>query len=125
MTTSPVLIDSACRIAAPLPAVHGLQMQAIDAAFARCSSCEQLARAVGRAVVDDDDLLLERRRVHLVENQLDRVALVVDRNEHRQPQRGAIEWCTMSPPGARERAFSIANGHGRGASARSIIVTWE
>ena len=79
MTMSPVLIDSACRIAAPLPAVHRLAIELVDLAL-REQRFEDLARAVGRAVVDADDLFRDRRRAHLIDDEIDRVALVVDRN---------------------------------------------
>src|ERR1035437_6919018 len=52
---------------------------------------ETLARAVGGTVIDADDLLLHWRRVHTVENRLDRVALIEDWNQNREAKGALVE----------------------------------
>src|SRR5689334_16830408 len=79
-----------------LAPVDRLEMEPIDPSLVQ-ELLKQLSRTIRRAVVDDDDFLLKGRRVNLVENELDRVSFVVNRNEHGQPQRSAIEGCSMAP----------------------------
>ena len=55
---------------------------------------QHLARAIGRSVVDDDDLLAKGRVVDTAEDLRDGVALVVDRNDHRQDEVIRREWFT-------------------------------
>ena len=64
-----------------LSAVHGLQVQAIDAAFVK-ELLEKVAGAIGGTVVDDDDLFLNGRRGDFIENELDGVTLVIDGDQH-------------------------------------------
>jgi hypothetical protein len=67
----------------PLAPVLGLQHEAVDVARL-VEGDEALPGAVGRAVVDADDLLLHRRGVDALEDGLDRVQLVVHGDQHRQ-----------------------------------------
>ena len=64
-----------------LAAIHGLQVQAIDAAFVE-ELLEEVAGAIGGTVVDDDDLFLNGRRRDFIENELDGVTLVIDGDQH-------------------------------------------
>src|SRR5438270_13863512 len=58
-----------------LATVHWLEMEPVDATLLE-QLLEELARAVRGKIVDDDDLLGHGLGVDLVENKLDRVALV-------------------------------------------------
>src|SRR6185437_12745734 len=73
-----------------LAAIDGLAVELIDRA-AREQRLEDLVGAVRRAVVDADDLLGERRIANGVDDEIDRVALVVDRDEHGQANGATIE----------------------------------
>ena len=53
---------------------------------ARSHLAEDLAGAVGRAVVDDDDLLADRDGADPAEDLVDRLLLVVDRDDDREDQ---------------------------------------
>ena len=64
-----------------LAAIHGLQVQAIDAAFVE-ELLEKVAGAIGGTVVDDDDLFLNGRGGDFIENELDGVTLVIDGDQH-------------------------------------------
>ena len=52
---------------------------------------EELAGAVGGAIVDDNDLFQDGLAEHLVEDPLDGIALVVDGDQHRQTKRAALQ----------------------------------
>ena len=90
MTISPVLGGERGADRLALPAVLLLQDELVDVAGG-VQLDEPLARAVGRAVVHADDLLPHRRRVHAIEDRLDRVALVVHRDEHGESYRTWVE----------------------------------
>jgi len=71
---------------------HVAGQEAEDDVAAAVLLLEDLAGPVGRVVVDDDDLLLDRAEVDgadLVEQRGDRRPLVVDRDDDRQLQRSA------------------------------------
>ncbi len=82
-TRSPVTCSSPVRIAAPLPRFCSC---VDDAHRAVAELAEHVAGAVGAAVVDDDDLALERELdgAHAAHDLDDRVALVVHGHDHRQ-----------------------------------------
>ena len=61
---------------------------------------ENFARAVGRSVVDDQELFFDRHREDLRDDLADRFGLVVDGHHHRQLHGG----CLLSPGSAREAA---------------------
>ena len=83
---SPVTAAKPRRSAAPLPRVRGCQEQR-EAELA-LQPIEDLARAVGRAVVDDDQLDAHRHGEHAADDFVDRVALVEHRHDDRQQRLG-------------------------------------
>ena len=80
----------AVRTAAPLPLLRSCRNKRI-CGNVRGQPLEDVAGAVGRAVVDDDQLALhvlrQRRREHQRNAALDHGALVVDRHQDRQLHR--------------------------------------
>src|SRR4051812_36086509 len=65
---------------------------------------EHPGSAVGRAVVDDDELLVERQGVDLLQDLVDELLLVVDRDQERDPHdvsslrtASACPWSTTAP----------------------------
>src|SRR3990172_3828036 len=54
---------------------------------------DSLQRAVGRAVVNDDDLLVEAQSQHPLDDALDGDFLVVDGNDERDPHASAPAPC--------------------------------
>ena len=78
------------RIAAPLPMVHRLQELADLRPLARQRG-HDVARAVGRLIVDDDDLLVDRHVPHAPQKLRDRRPLVVAGDDHgQQGGRGSV-----------------------------------
>src|SRR5688572_11590288 len=74
-----------------LPAILGMQLQDIDASRG-LELREPLTGAVRREVVNADDLLAHRHRVDLVEDAVDRLPLVVDRDQDREDEVADREW---------------------------------
>jgi hypothetical protein len=60
-----------------------VQNQYVDPPFV-FQPLQNRARAVSRVVIDADNLLTHGHRAHLVEDLLDRVALIEHRDEHRE-----------------------------------------
>ena len=83
-TRSPVTAAKPRRSAAPLPA---FAWRSSVKPSSRCSASSIVARAVGRSVVDDDQLDAQRDGEHAPDDFLDRGTLVVHGHDHRQEQR--------------------------------------
>ena len=92
-TTSPVTWRTAVRTAAPLPWFCGWKThhQPVLGRVRRLRlhGGQRIARAVGRAVVDDDDLLRDRHRHHALEQGAHRARLVEDGDDDREAEVGA------------------------------------
>ena len=83
------------------------------------NSAEHVARAVGRAVVDDDDLLRDRHRQHALEERAHGPRLVVDGDEDREAAAGSHAAAAFSQArrGRLKRA-NIARGRSAHYKAR-------
>ena len=85
---SPVTAAIAVRMAAPLPAFCGVEERADAVVGSASASAAERAHdvggAVGRRVVDDDDLLADRHRAHALDQLADRQALVEDGHDDRE-----------------------------------------
>ena len=85
ITRSPVTAAKPRRSAAPLPALALPQQREAELLL---QPVENLARAVGRSVVDDDQLDAQRDGEHAPDDFLDRGTLVVHRHDDRQQRIG-------------------------------------
>ena len=99
----PLRIAEADRDRGALPLVRRLQEH--PDAVPTVDLAENLARAVRRSVVDDQELFFDRDREDLRDDLADRVGLVVDGHHHRQLHGG----CLLSPGSGREAATGSSN----------------
>ena len=86
-TRSPVTSWKPRRSAAPLPPFVGWRIS-LNRQLAAASARQHVARAVRRAVVDDDELDADRHGEHAPDDLLDRRPLVVHRHDDRQQRIG-------------------------------------
>ena len=76
---------------------HVLRLQEDPDAVLAVHLAQDVARAVLRAVVDDDDLLLDRHRLHLADELADRLRLVVDGDDDGELHRPASSGGRLIP----------------------------
>src|SRR2546427_180778 len=62
----------------------------VDVGIAAFHLLQELARAVGRRVIDYEDFLGDRRFEHTSDHFLDLVALIVDRHDYGERTRGEV-----------------------------------
>ena len=120
ITRSPVTAAKPRRSAAPLPPLRGWRSSTKPCSF--CSRSRISRRAVGRHVVDDDQLDAHPDGEHALDDLLDRVALVEDRHHDREQRvgrharRGALR--ASKPGGVMPRWAGAADGEQRQADRR-------